>query len=91
MLNNPKASEKMKKEVESKLEEPDIPDGRELVWIIFWELFSSERTSYTEIFSYLQLNRLTLSDYELELLRIMDSVACGLVADIRYPDRHKNK
>lgn len=77
----------MKYELESMLEEPEIPDGRELLWVIFWELFSGERTTYTEILSYTKLFNLTLTPYEIELLRDMDGVACSETQKILYPDK----
>lgn len=79
----------MKKDLESKLEEVEVPEGRELLWIIFWDLFSGERCSYTEIYSYLHLTNLTLTEYEIELLRAMDNVACDRAYKIRYPKKDK--
>ena len=89
VLNNPKASDKMKQEVGSKLEEADIPEGRELLWVVFWELFTGESLSYTEILSYLTLNSMALTEYEIELLRAMDNAGCSAVNKIRYPDKKK--
>lgn len=85
MLKNPKASEKMKQSIQEKMEEGETPESRDLLWLIFWDLFTGELTTYTEIQSYLHLSNLSLNPYEVELLRSMDSTACGAVSEIRYP------
>lgn len=80
-------NEKMKQELESKLEEADIPECRDILWLIFWDIFSGELVTYSDIQSYLYLTQLTLNPYEVELLRSMDNAGCSAVNDIRYPDK----
>lgn len=79
-LNSPRLKPSTREELEEKLKLPNIPDGCEEIWNVYWELFTGERLSFTEIQAYANLNGITFTRDDLLLLRVMDNTACKFIS-----------
>jgi hypothetical protein len=91
-LENAKLKPSMRKELEEKLKPPDIPDDCAYIWEVFWDLFRGERMTYADILAYSVLYNIRFTEFELDLLHMMDSVACKFVSDqIKAKNKQKPK
>ena len=91
-LENPKLKASMRKEIQEKLKDPDIPDNYLFIWEVFWDLFNGERIVYSDILAYANLYHITFSPLELDLIKAMDNVGCRFIADEEKPkDAPKSK
>jgi len=78
----------MKEELEEKLKPLNIPDGCELLWEVFWDLFTGEKLPYSEILAYSKLCDIHFTTQNITMLRLMDNAACKVLAD-DYKSKNK--